>query len=262
MGSFDLTSLQHDPSYQANGFLVAHDVAHQASYLFNPCANLSRVECASPRAQGRGGAPAAVLASGLVPSSLTQGPGGQGSDVDMHLDMHDCTPLGLEATAECDFSLERNLSCAYTGVDGGISVEIRYSCAHTLRPLLEATAKDNVHHIHVAGQAGCVATNKRDRERPGNSNSSAGLLTGYLDDVLGLANTTSWLDMAKKLEGMAPGAVALLAVSSTLCLCFCGLSLCYARFKLRRIQAQYEERLRLVSAKTSVDVFRVDDDDL
>ena len=81
------------------------------------------------------------------------------------------------------------------------------------------------------------------------------MLGGYLMDHLGLANSTTWAEVALKLEGLAPGLVALVAVGSTLGFCCALALLCAVRLRLRRMRTEFEERLRLVQVQKDLNIF-------
>lgn len=101
--------------------------------------------------------------------------------------------------------------------------------------------------LTLHGRAGCAASHKRERV------TISGY--GYMVDELGLSNTTTWVEVAQRLEELAPGLVAGIAIGSTAlvcCLLVCVLAL---RMRLLKMRAQFEERLRLVTVQTELDAF-------
>jgi len=236
IGSFDLTPLIQDAAYQLQGYHEAKDEAGH-TYFFNPCGQLSSaIECASSSVKS----PAVI----------------QSSKPTLPLSGDQCTALGEETSAVCQVRTGAHLTCTYVGGDGGRSVEIHYACAHAPTAAFEAYELSlGKYSIWVRGSSGCVATNKRDRSSNATSSTSGNGIFGYFEDQLGLDGTVSWWEVAKRLEGLAPGVIAAIAVLSSLCLCCSLLLLCYVRFKMRQLRMEYEERLRLTSAKVEIDAF-------
>ena len=80
-----------------------------------------------------------------------------------------------------------------------------------------------------------------------------------MDEVWLLANTTSWMELTAQLEHLHPGAVAAIAISSTLLCCLAALGLCWLRLRFVQMSREYEERLRLVSAGQELAAFDEDE---
>lgn len=172
-----------------------------------------------------------------------------------------CAALGDEFSAVCVAAGRDNVTCTYTGGDGGRTVRMVYVCGPQPsgpQPGVVSAQEDlygtGSYTIQLTGPAGCAASNHRERD----AGRSWGQ-QGYFDE---LANTTTYLEALQRLEELLehdnPGAViAAIVISSTLACCLC-LCVCYLRSRLRRQAREFEERLRLVSATKEVNI--LDDD--
>ena len=162
-----------------------------------------------------------------------------------------CAALGDETTAVCAAPDSSRVECNYTGGDGNRGVAVRYVCAKGDSATTAAACDPatGACFVEVRGRWACGATRKRDRWGLATLADSYGLLRDEF------SNTTSVAEMVLLLESLAPGAVAAIAVSASLVACCFCVMLCYVRSRMRRMRAEFDERLRLVSAQREVDAF-------
>merc|ERR1711871_1157006 len=110
---------------------------------------------------------------------------------------------------------------SYTGGDDGRQVTVVYICSEGDGVTTAVHCDDRDCTVELRGRWGCAAIHRRDRWQYGL------LPAGYWDE---LSNTTSIYEAALRLEKVAPGMVAAIAImSSCVACCFCLLLCCIRR---------------------------------
>lgn len=108
--------------------------------------------------------------------------------------------------------------------------------------------------VQIGGGDGSVSG--RGRERASNH---SGYLVMISDESWLLSHTTSWAEFAQTLETLHPGAVAAIAVGSTLLCCLSVLGACCLRMRFKRLAKEYDERIRLFGIGQELSAFDTDE---